>query len=75
MGATAGAFMTCVVQKGITLLPVPGTQHAAALVPRPFILLPQAVLQAGVGYAFVVDGVNGASGQFSIRCACVALPN
>lgn len=29
----------------------------------------QAALRAGVGYAFVVDGVGGASGKFSIRQA------
>jgi hypothetical protein len=38
----------------------------------------QASLQAGVGYAFVVDGVAGASGSYSIRqglaLACTLLP-
>lgn len=43
---------------------------AFPIAPRCTLPLPtlQAVLQAGVGYAFVVDGVNGASGQFAIRC-------
>lgn len=44
--------------------PSAGAPTCAKRIPRP---RPQASLKAGVGYAFVVDGVGGASGRFRIR--------
>lgn len=45
----------------------PCTPNPAPLLSPPLPTRPQAALKAGVAYAFVVDGVNGAAGKYSIR--------
>ena len=39
----------------------------------PLLLVVQVSLKAGVGYAFVVDGVGGASGRYIFRYCCMVL--